>query len=89
MYKINLNFLNKMSKLKDPNAPKKPFSAYLFFASERRPEINKEPNLPFGDVTKMIAEEWKTMTDEQKKKYVEIAERDKQRYLNEKAVYGK
>ncbi len=64
-------------QIKDPNAPKRAISAYLYFASERRPELKKEnPDMSFGDLTKTIAGEWK-----------ELSEKDKMQY-NDKAKAG-
>ena len=38
-------------KRKDPNAPRRPKSAYLFFAAERRPELKKEsPDINFTEM---------------------------------------
>ncbi|CAD7678998.1 unnamed protein product [Nyctereutes procyonoides] len=47
-------------KLKDPNAPKRPPSAFFLFCSEYRPKIKGEhPDLPIGDVAKKLGEMWK------------------------------
>ncbi len=60
--------------LQDPNAPKRAISAYLYFASERRPDLKKEnPDLSFGDLTKNIAAEWKELSEKDKKKYNDLA----------------
>ena len=46
-------------KLKDPNAPKRPPSAFFLFCSEYRPKIEGEhPGLSFGDVAKKLGEMW-------------------------------
>ncbi|KAK7811734.1 hypothetical protein U0070_023215 [Myodes glareolus] len=44
-------------KFKDPNAPKRPPSAFFFFCSEYRPKIKGEhPGLSIGDVAKKLGE---------------------------------
>ena len=40
----------KMKKEKDPNAPKRPMSAYFLFLNERRETLKKErPELKMGE----------------------------------------
>lgn len=41
----------------------------------------------FGDLTKAIAAEWNGMSDADKKKYNDMAAKDKERYEREKAAY--
>lgn len=75
-------------KEKDPNAPKRPLSAYLYYASERRPNLKKEdPTLSFIDATKQIALEWKIMTPVAREKWTKLAAADNDRYTHEKAAY--
>jgi hypothetical protein len=75
-------------KKKDPNAPKKPLSAYMFFSSENRPTVKEEnPQLSFGDLGKELGRRWKEMTASDKKPYEEMALRDKGRYEKEKGAY--
>ena len=77
-------------KEKDPNAPKRGLSSYMFFANERRPGLKAEqPDLGFGDLTKKIAEEWRALSDAEKKPYVDKANADKARYQKEKEAYDK
>ncbi|KAI8366236.1 high mobility group box domain-containing protein [Blakeslea trispora] len=75
----------KRSK-KDPNAPKRGLSAYMFFSQEQRQTVKDEnPEATFGQIGKLLGEKWKNMSEEDKKPYVEKAEKDKQRYEGEKA----
>lgn len=58
----------KEKKIKDPNAPKRPPSAYILFQNEVRDEIReKNPGMAYKDVLSMIAEKWKELQPEQKK----------------------
>lgn len=78
----------KAKKDKDPNAPVRNKSAYIYFGKERRPELKAEnPDVTFGDLTKMVAAEWKELSDKAKKPYVAQAAKDKKRYDAEKAAY--
>ncbi|KDQ54550.1 hypothetical protein JAAARDRAFT_49184 [Jaapia argillacea MUCL 33604] len=73
---------------KDPNAPKRALSAYMFFSSDWRERIKAEnPDAGFGEVGKLLGAKWKEMDDEEKKPYVEQAAKDKERAEEEKAAY--
>ena len=42
---------------KDPNAPKKNLSAYMFFSKDAREEVKSEnPEAKFGDIGKLIGQ---------------------------------
>ena len=97
----------KMKAFKDPNKPKRARSAYFYFCDdERGGVITKHRNaakkkqkkggdgkINMGDVAKEVAEIWKKVTDDEKKKYLDLAETDKERYaaamsaFNEKNGY--
>eukprot|EP00695_Tsukubamonas_globosa_P003436 TRINITY_DN631_c0_g1_i4.p2 TRINITY_DN631_c0_g1~~TRINITY_DN631_c0_g1_i4.p2 ORF type:complete len:140 (-),score=64.84 TRINITY_DN631_c0_g1_i4:231-590(-) len=66
---------------KDPNAPKKPLSAYMFFCADKRPEVKEEqPDLKPPQVLKALGEKWREISEEDKKPYEKKAEEDKKRY---------
>ena len=49
---------------KDPNAPKKPLSAYMLWLQENRPMIKqKYPGSTLGEVGKRAGEMWKALSD--------------------------
>ncbi|CDH53379.1 nucleosome binding protein [Lichtheimia corymbifera JMRC:FSU:9682] len=74
-------------KRKDPNAPKRGRSAYMFFSQEQRSTVKEEnPEATFGDIGKLLGQKWKELTDEEKKPYQDKAVADKQRYEEEKAM---
>ena len=80
---------------KDPNKPKGPKNLYNFFLQEEREALKKsegdlatEGDAPgFLDFSKACAEKWKTLSDEEKKRFKAAAEKDKLRYDNEMANY--
>jgi hypothetical protein len=79
----------KKKQKKDPNAPKGPKSAYMFFSVVRRPTLAADnPDWAFGEFGKAIGAEWKLMPDSQKTKYVKQAEKDKARYAADMEVYN-
>ncbi|GIZ42800.1 hypothetical protein CKM354_000605400 [Cercospora kikuchii] len=63
-------------KQRDPNAPKRPLTAYFRYLKEVRPFIAKEvaTNPPSdgtkaGDISKIATERWRAMTEAQRKPY--------------------
>ncbi|KAA8901828.1 hypothetical protein DIURU_003077 [Diutina rugosa] len=77
-------------KKRDPDAPKRSLSAYMFFANENRDVVRSEnPGVSFGQVGKLLGEKWKALTSEEKTPYEAKAEADKKRYEKEKAEYAK
>ncbi|KAJ0426063.1 high mobility group box domain-containing protein [Aspergillus carlsbadensis] len=76
-------------KKKDPNAPKRGLSAYMFFANENREKVREDnPGISFGQVGKMLGEKWKALSDKERKPYDDKAAADKKRYEEEKAQYN-
>lgn len=77
-------------KKKDPNAPKRSLSAYMFFANENRDIVRAEnPGISFGQVGRLLGEKWKALSSEDKSPYENKAAADKKRYEKEKAEYAK
>jgi len=76
-------------KKKDPNAPKRGLSAYMFFANDNRDKVREDnPGIKFGEVGKLLGERWKELTDKEKGPYEAKAAADKKRYEKEKAEYN-
>ncbi|KAG6901932.1 hypothetical protein C0995_006454, partial [Termitomyces sp. Mi166 len=73
---------------RDPKAPKRALSAYMFFSQDWRERIKAEnPDAGFGEVGKLLGAKWKELDDEEKKPYLEQAAKDKTRAEEEKAAY--
>ena len=78
----------KKGKKKDPKAPKKPLSAYMYFSNELRSKVKAEnPDISFGDIAKAISKKYKELTSEGKVKYEDLAKKDKRRYEKEMENY--
>jgi hypothetical protein len=74
---------------KDPNAPKRGLSAYMFFANEQRENVRDEnPGVSFGQVGKILGERWKALSEKQRAPYEAKAAADKKRYEDEKQAYN-
>ncbi|ELW62714.1 High mobility group protein B1 [Tupaia chinensis] len=75
-------------KFKDPNAPKRPPSAFFFFCSEYRPKIKGEhPGLSIGDVAKKLGEMWSNTAADAKQPYEKKAAKLKEKYEKDIAAY--
>ena len=80
---------SKNKKVKDPNAPKKATTSYFAFMKEVRSKVTDEnPNLKTQEHSKIMGQMWRDMDSEDKKKYEELAEKDKQRYKEEMETYS-
>ena len=54
----------KQRAKKDPNAPKKPLSAYMLWLQDNRAAIKEEyPGISMTDVSKKAGEKWKKLGD--------------------------
>ncbi|XP_064631140.1 high mobility group protein 20A-like [Lineus longissimus] len=72
----------------DKNAPKAPTTGYVLFAIERRKILEDEnPQLFFPEITKMLGSEWSALPAKKKQKYLDEAEADKKRYIEELKAY--
>ena len=81
---LDLDLLKGIKKKKDPNAPKSKKTSYLIYANEVRDEIRKKnPNKAISDITKIIGTQWNALSEDEKQKYVELANADKERYEQE------
>lgn len=73
-------------KTRDPREPKRPTNAYLYYCDAERDNLKTEwlknhPN-EHMELTKITTEGWKNLTEEQKKPYFDMFEKDKERYQN-------
>jgi len=79
----------KRSK-KDPNAPKRAYTAFLYFSNENRESLQKKyPDEKITDIAKRLGEKWRKMGATDKKKFESKAEKDKERYAKEMKAYSK
>jgi len=83
----------KGKKVKDPDAPKRSLSSYMYFAMEKREQVAKD-NSEKGttEIAKMLGEMWGKLAKGKRgkngtKKYDDLAAKDKERYDVEKAAY--
>jgi hypothetical protein len=81
---------SKTKKVKDPNAPKKASTAYIFFCTENRALIKS--TMPEQTTQTVLLTEvgrqWKELTEQKKEKYVTMSNTDKERYAKEMVKYN-
>ena len=78
----------KTKKMKNPNAPKRALSAWIIYTNEQRPKFKaNNPEKSTTELTTLMSQEWRNMTDSDKKKYEDLAKVDKERYMKEKEEF--
>ncbi|BFZ57585.1 hypothetical protein PYCC9005_004637 [Savitreella phatthalungensis] len=83
---LNKNSMANLREIKDPRAPKKPQSAYIKFFMESR-ETPEFRGLPVTELAKAVSAKWKTLTEQDKTKYMEEAKVDYEKYKREMERY--
>ncbi|CAI5448928.1 unnamed protein product [Caenorhabditis angaria] len=78
--------IKKTKKTKDPNAPKRPLSAYFLWLNENRPRLTK-PGMGVADVAKAGGAEWRLVED--KSKWEKLAQQEKAKYQKALEAYNK
>ena len=67
---------NKKKKKKDPDAPTGALNAYMIYGKEVRQTIrDKNPDMKMTEISKEIGAMWKELSDEEKAKYENLAEK--------------
>lgn len=91
--KAEENKKGKKKKTKDPEAPKRNLSSYMYFTMAKRESVVKaHPEASMAEITTILGAEWNKLEKGKggkngTKKYDELAVKDKNRYDEEKAVY--
>jgi len=92
--KTVLNKAEKGTKEKDPNAPKRGKSAYLYFCNMNRDKAREAlgPEAKATDVTSKLGAMWNQLKNDKKRsselsKYEKMAAEDKERYEKDRAEY--
>lgn len=79
---------HKKKRFKDPNAPKRPPSAFFLFCADFRPKIKGEnPGLSIGDTAKKLGEMWNSSSAEEKQPYEKKAAKLKEKYDKDIVAY--
>ena len=88
------NLLNKKQVCKDPNAPKRSKSSYLYFCIENRDVVIKElgKDAKATQITSILGLKWNELKKDNSranelKRFEKMAQEDKKRYQNEMLIY--
>ncbi|XP_026817496.1 high mobility group protein 20A-like [Rhopalosiphum maidis] len=88
--KNNVKGKKRRKCLRDKTAPRPPHSGYIRFLNDRREQFRSEnPNLPFAEITKVLAAEWNQLPADKKQLYLSAAEQERVKYVEELAAYKK
>uniref|UniRef100_A0A8C1XS82 High mobility group protein B2 n=1 Tax=Cyprinus carpio TaxID=7962 RepID=A0A8C1XS82_CYPCA len=75
-------------KKKDPNAPKRPPSAFFIFCSEYRPTVKSEnPSLSIGEIAKKLGEMWSKQSVADRAPFEQKAVKLREKYEKDVAAY--
>jgi hypothetical protein len=87
---IESNSSHGRKTAKDPNAPKRPSTPWIFFYSDQvRPMKDKHPDKSTKEICALLGKKWGSMTSKQKSKYEKKAAEDRERYAKQKEEYEK
>lgn len=74
------SILPRAKKTKDPNAPKRPASAFLLYSIKRRPDIKSQhPDWTVTEISKHLGTEWKELSDEDKAPFIKTHAENKKK----------
>ncbi|XP_058096079.1 high mobility group B protein 6-like [Magnolia sinica] len=76
----------KTRKERDPLKPKQPLTAFFLYSNERRVALLTE-NKNVLEVSKLLGEEWKNLSEEKRAPYEEIAKKQREDYLQQMELY--
>jgi len=80
----------RKKRKKDPNEPKKPSNAFIFWCKQNRSIVQtNNPDVTGQEITKLCGKLWKELTEVNKGPYKDLAAGDKLRYQKELEEYKK
>lgn len=78
----------KQKRKKDPNAPKRPQTAFFLFCADHREALRQQfPDLRIGEIAKKLGEKWAQCDGEKRAKYEGIANDQKETYKRQMEAY--
>jgi hypothetical protein len=84
----NESYQVSRKKKKDPNAPKRPLSAFFIYCADERPGLKAiHPGYSVGEMAKELGDRWNKIPPELKVTYETRAQQDKKRYEMDMDAY--
>lgn len=78
----------KKDIIKMANAPRPPSTAYVMFLNDQRSDVRaSHPELVGPKVAAFLGHMWSSLSAEEKKKYLELEKKDKERYIKDIKEY--
>lgn len=78
----------KKRSQRDPNAPKRPMSAFLAYSHAKRAEVKAEnPGMNNAEISRVLSQMWKVAPEEEKKEHIDKEYELRQKYLSEIAIW--
>jgi ABC-type transporter MlaC component len=71
-----------------PRGKTSPYGFFVKMCYEEHKKKYPNENVQVPEISKKCSEKWKTMTESEKKRFVELAQQDAERYNQEMANYG-
>ena len=66
---------------KDPSAPKRPMSAFLFFSQGKRRELKeKNPGMKNTEVSRLLGEMWRNAPESERRPHIEKEKEEREKY---------
>ena len=85
---LQLPKIKDKKKKKDPNAPKKAKTSYIFFCTEMRDQVCQDfPGMKVPVVGKELGRRWNSLEATERLKYEQMAAEDRKRVAGEKETY--
>ena len=79
---------NSKRRRRDPARPKRAMTPFLFYACEQRAILKENGDkMTLPEQSRHIANLWKSVSEKDRSKYIEKAEKDKERYRDEMSRY--
>jgi hypothetical protein len=73
---------------KDPAAPKRPVTAFLYFSQQVRPTLQeKKPGIRVAEISQELGRMWREMTEEDRKPYFDHEDIVRKKWREERAKY--
>ena len=75
---------------KDPSAPKRPMSAFLFYSQGKRKELKEQnPGIKNTDISRLLGDRWKAAPQEERLPFIEREKKERDVYNKEIAEWRK